>query len=89
MMCVGAQLSCHCDQARRYTGAFEIDRVCSLVTWLSPGGACLATWLRRTQVTVTKKDGSRGHHMNDYIPEAEMAKFMASVRPGLPQNPKP
>lgn len=31
---------------------------------------------RRRQVTVTKKDGSRGHHVNDYIPDDEMAKFM-------------
>jgi len=35
---------------------------------------------RRRQVSVLKKDGSRGHHMNDYIPEAEMAKFMASAK---------
>lgn len=32
------------------------------------------------QVTVTKKDGSRGHHVNDYIPDDEMAKFMSKVR---------
>ncbi len=32
---------------------------------------------RRRVVAVYKDDGSRGHHMNDFIPAEEMAKFMA------------
>jgi hypothetical protein len=37
-------------------------------------------------VAVYKDDGSRGHHMNDYIPQEEMAKFMAkwAAPPPLP-----
>ena len=80
VMGIDVQPGCHRDQAWRCTGATGTGGGGSLVTWLSPADGCLATPLLRTQVTVTKKDGSRGHHMNDYIPEAEMAKFMASVR---------
>ncbi|KIZ02170.1 splicing factor 4 [Monoraphidium neglectum] len=31
---------------------------------------------RRKVVAVFKHDGSRGHHMSDYIPPEELAKFM-------------
>ena len=32
---------------------------------------------RRRQVAVFKADGRKGHHMQDFIPEEEMAKFLA------------
>lgn len=32
---------------------------------------------RRRQVSVFKADGRKGHHMQDFIPEDEMAKFLA------------
>ena len=35
------------------------------------------------QVAVHKADGTRGHHMQDYIPPEELQKFMAKVRPRL------
>lgn len=30
-------------------------------------------------VAVYKDDGERGHHMQDYIPKEELAKFMAKT----------
>ncbi|KAK9814648.1 hypothetical protein WJX72_009237 [[Myrmecia] bisecta] len=34
---------------------------------------------RRRQVAVYKNDGTRGHHMQDFIPEEELAKFMTKA----------
>lgn len=34
---------------------------------------------RRRVVAVFKDDGSRGHHMQDYIPKEELAKFLAKT----------
>ncbi|GMH38525.1 hypothetical protein BSKO_06409 [Bryopsis sp. KO-2023] len=41
---------------------------------------------RRRTYAVYKEDGSRGHHMQDFIPQEELAKFMSKCRDESSQN---